>query len=69
MPIIDRAERVLARHRACREEMEAQEGFDDGDFLPDRSSSRRGGDAPGTTEGAFGHDGKGADGRRAHPRP
>ncbi len=53
MPIIDRAERALARHRACREEMEAQEGFDDGDFLPDRPSSRHGGGEPGTTEGGL----------------
>ncbi len=50
MPIIDRAERALARHRACRKEMEAQEDFDDGDLLPDRPSSRHGGGGPGTTE-------------------
>ena len=53
MPIIDRAERVLARHRAYREEMEAQEGFDDGDFLPDRPSSHHGAGDPGTTEGGL----------------
>jgi len=50
MPIIDRTERALARKRACREAMEAQEGFDDGDFLPDRPFSRHGGGDPGTTE-------------------
>ena len=49
MPIIDPAKRVLAQHCACREEMEAQEGFDDGNFLPDRPSSRHGGGDPGTT--------------------